>query len=162
VNEKQMSTPVEQLIGTIAGVRVHTYDTIYDMLVTTERVVLVLVEHPEDISTSSGVAELFLGRWLADKRDRAERAKLAENRRQAYRDMKLDEVLAGDRRNVQLLYGDIRSVRISEGLFGAEIVFRLMPNRSASHQPRLFLAKNQVHEANRLFGQAIPLKLARC
>ncbi len=156
-----MSTPVEQLIGTIAGVRVHTYDTIYDMLVTTERVVLVLIQHPQDISASSGMAELLLGRWLANRRERAERAKLAENRRQAYQDMKLDEVLAGDRRNFQLPYADIQRVRVTKGLLGAEIVFHLTPSKGISHQPRLFLGKEQVPEANRLLGLAIPLKLAR-
>jgi len=156
-----MSTPVEQLIGLIAGVRVHTYDTIYDMLVTTERVVLVLIQHPQDVSTSPGMAELFLGRWLANRREQAERAKLAENRRQACQDMKLDQVLARDPRNFQLPYGDIVSVRVGKGLLGADIVFHITPSEGDSRQLRLFLAKNQVHEANRLLGQAIPLKLAR-
>jgi len=156
-----MSTPVEQLIGTIAGVKVHTYDTIYDMLVTTERLVVVLVQHPQDTPASFGMAELLLGRWLANRRERAERAKLAENRRQAYQGMKLDEVLAGDRRNFQLPYSDIRSIRVSKGLLGAEILLELNPSKGVSHQPRLFLPKEQVSEANRLLGQAIPLKLAQ-
>lgn len=157
---KDMSTPVEQLIGTIAGVRVHTYDTIYDMLVTTERVVLALVQHPQDIPASSGMAELLVGRWLANRRERVERAKLAEKRRRAYHDMMADEVLAGDRRNFQLPYADIQRVRVSKGLFGAELVFHLTPAKGVSHQRRLFLGKEQVPEAKRLLGRAIPLKLA--
>jgi hypothetical protein len=144
---------MEERIGLLERVSGHTYDTIYDLIFTTERIIAVLIQHPTDVPYKTNVMDLFIGGQLSKQRELPERRKLAEERRRACKEKPLDELAAGHRLNFEIRYSTVTSVDVSRGFFRSHLKFHL-----AGRTFHFTLARVQVPKARQLIEQVLPLK----
>jgi hypothetical protein len=145
---------MEERIGLLEKVSGHTYDTIYDLLFTTERIIAVLIQHPTDVSYKTNVMDLFIGGQLSKQRELPERRKLAEERRRACKEKPLDELVASHRLNFEIRYSAVTSVEVRRGFFRSHLKFHI-----AGHTYHFTLARVQVPKARQLIEQVFPLKV---
>ena len=149
---------MEERIGLIEHVSGYTYDTIYDLLFTTERVIAVIIQHPTDVPYKTNVMDLFIGGQLTKQRELPERRKLAEERRRACREKPLDELVASHRLNFEIRYSTVTSVEVSRGFFRSHLKFHVTRPSTAEHTFHFTLHGAQVPNARNLIEQILPLK----
>lgn len=149
---------MERSIGFLDRVSGHTYDTIYDLLFTSERVIAVIVKHPTDQPFKFGVTELFLGGQLGKLGERPERKRFAEERLRDYKEKTFDELLASHRFNFEIPYNKVTSFEVTRGLFHGRLKFQLSDPSFAGRTIRFTIAKNQVSDARNLLDKVLSLK----
>jgi hypothetical protein len=150
---------MERSIGFLGRVSGHTYDTIYDLLFTTERVIVIIVHHPTDVQFKFGVTELFLGGQLARKRERFDRKKFAEERLCTYKEKTFDELLTSHRFNFEIPYNKVTSFEVTRGLFQARLKIHISGPSFKERTIQFTLAKNQISDARNLLDLVLPLKI---
>ncbi len=150
---------MERSIGFLERVSGHTYDTIYDLLFTTERVITLIVQHPAEMSHQFGITELLFGGLLAGKRERFSRKTSDEERLSAYEEKTIDELLAGHRFNFEIPYRMVTTVEVTRGLFQTRLKFQINSPLTTGHTIHFTLAKDQVPDARNLLNRALPLKI---
>jgi len=142
---------VEENIGFLRRVSGHTFDTIYDLLFTTERVVALIVEHPSDVQPRKpGMTEMLIGSRMGRQRERIERKKIAEERRRLYDEKGLDELIGLHRLNFEIPYRDIASVEVGRGLLQSALKFHLSGTSEPGRTIRFRLKRKQEEEARRM------------
>ncbi len=150
---------MEKSVGSLERVCGHTYDTIYDLVFTTERIIAVIIRHPLDASFQFGAASFYFGTRPMSKRSRLERIKVAEDRRRLYKEETFDELVAGHRFNFEIPYNKIRSVEVNRGLFRSRLIFHISTPSNTAHKIKFTLAKKSVPDAWRLLDQVLPSKI---
>jgi len=150
---------MERSIGFLERVSGHTYDTIYDLLFTTERVITLNVQHPTEVSYKFGITELFLGGKLARQLERFDRKKSAEERLRAYKEKTFDELLAGHRFNFEIPYSMVTTVEVTRGWFHTHLKFHINSPSIIGRTMHFTLTKDQVPDAQNLLNLALPLKI---
>jgi hypothetical protein len=150
---------MEERIGLIEHVSGHTYDTIYDLLFTTERVIAVLIQHPTDVPYKTNVMDLFIGGQLSKQRELPERRKLAEERRRACKEKPLDELVATHRLNFEIRYSSIMSVEVRRGFFRSHLKFHVTRPSAEEHTFHFALHGSQVPSVRHLIEKVLPLKV---
>jgi hypothetical protein len=149
---------VEKNIGFLRRVSGHTFDTVYDLVFTTERVIALIVEHPGDIPHKFGMTEMLIGRRLGKQGERVERKRIAEERRRLYEGKGLDELVGLHRLNFEIYYREIVSVEVDRGLFQSSLKFHLSGPLKSGRAVRFGLGRGQVEEARKLIDQTLPPK----
>jgi hypothetical protein len=139
----------------------HTYDTIYDLLFTTERVVAIVVQHPTDQPFKFGVTELFLGGQIAKLNERLDRRSIAEERLCTYKEKTYDELLASHRFSFEIPYHKITSVEVIRELFQARLKFHISDSSFAERTIHFNFAKKRLPEVRNLLDLALPLKIKK-
>jgi len=152
---------MERSIGFLGRVSGHTYDTIYDLLFTSERVIAIIVKHPTDVQFKLGVTELFLGGQLAKLSEPPNRRSVAEDRLRTYKEKTYDDLLASHRFNFEIPYSKIISVEVARELFQARLKFHISGPSFKERTIRFTLAKNQVLDARNLLDLVLPLKIKK-
>jgi hypothetical protein len=149
----------EKIIGSLVNVSGHTFDMRYDLFFTTERVIVVSIEHPADGSQQdvSLWRTLFLGGFWSSGREGLKRRKTASAKRRRLETMKPDELLDANPRNLEIRYSRIDSAELTRRFWQHKLVFRLSNERTVSFN----LAKKQVAEAERLL-KLVSTYLNRC
>ncbi len=150
---------MERRIGFLEGVSGHTFDTIYDLLFTTERVITLLVHHPSEVPHQFGITELLFGGLLSRQRERFDRKKSAEERLYPYKEKTFDELLAGHRFNFEIPYSMVTTAEVTHGLFQPRLKFHLDNPLTSGRIIHFTLAKDQVPDAENLLNLALPLKI---
>jgi hypothetical protein len=150
---------MEQSIGLLERVSGHTYDTIYDLVFTTERVIALVVEHPTDVTFKFGIAEMVLGGQLGKQSERVDRKRIGEERRKAYGEKGLDQLVISHRFNFEIRYGAVASVRLIRGLFRPRLKFDISGPSIAARTIRFTLAGNQFQKARDLLDTVLPLMI---
>jgi hypothetical protein len=150
---------MERSIGFIEGVSGHTYDIIYDLLFTTERVIALNVQHPSEVPYNFGVKELLFGGLVTKQRERFDKKKSAEERLRAYEEKAFDELLAGHRFNFEVPYDLITSIEVTRGLFQTRLKFQINNQSVTGPTFQFTLAKDQIPEAQKMLKLALPLKI---
>ncbi len=126
---------MERRIGFLERVSGHTYDTIYDLLFTTERVITLIVQHPAEVPHQFGITELLFGGLFSGKRERFQRKTSDEERLRAYEEKTFDELLAGHRFNFEIPYSMVTAMEVTRGWFQTriEIPHRQFINQRTHH-----------------------------
>jgi hypothetical protein len=150
---------MERSIGFLERVSGHTYDTIYDLLFTTERVITLMVQHPTEVSHQFGITELLFGGLLSGKRERFDRKTSDEERLHVYEGKSFDELLAGHRFNFEIPYSMVATVEVTQGLFQKRLKFQINSPAITGRTIHFTLAKDQIPEAQNLLKLALPLKI---
>jgi hypothetical protein len=150
---------MERSIGFLERVSGHTYDTIYDLLFTTERVITLMVQHPSEVSHQFGVKELLFGGLLVKKRERFDGKTSDEARFRAYKEKTFDELLADHRFNFEIPYSMVATVEVTQGLFQKRLKFHINNPAIPGRTIHFTLAKDQIPEAQNLLKLALPLKI---
>ena len=148
-----------KVIGVLDRVSGHTYDTIYDLIFTNERVIAVIVSHPTDESHKLGLAGLIIGGRLAKGRKRPERKSIAEERRRNYEEKTFDELMASHRFNFEICYNYVTSVEITRRFFKSHLKFRISRPSIPDFTIHFTLTKNQFTNAQQLLDLALPSKI---
>jgi hypothetical protein len=150
---------MERNIGILEQVSGHTYDTIYDLLFTTERVIAAVIQHPTDVPYRFGVMELFLGGQMGKHSERFERRRVAEERRRIYKENTFDELVASHRSNFEIRYSTVASVELTRGLFHSHMKFHISGPSNVRRTIHFTLAKDQVPNARHLIDLVLPSKV---
>jgi hypothetical protein len=152
---------MEKSIGFLEGVSGHTYDIIYDLLFTTERLIALNIQHPSEVPYNFGVKELLFGGLVTKQRERFDKKESAEERLRAYEEKAFDELSAGQRFNFEIPYDLITSAEVARGLFQTRLKFQINNQSLTGPTLQFTLAKGQVPEAQKLLKLALPLKLKK-
>jgi len=150
---------MEKIIDVLERVSGHTYDTIYDLVFTNERVLAVIVQHPSDEIHKIGLKGLLIGGRLAKGRIRPPGKGIAEERRRDYEDKTFDELMASHRFNFEICYNNVSSVEITRRFFKSHLKFRISRPSVPVFTIHFTLAKNQFSDAKQLLGLALPSKI---
>lgn len=137
----------ERRVGALTRVSAHTFDTVYDLVFTTERMIALIVEHPGDLPRRFGMTEMLVGGRLGRRGEQVERRRIAGERIRLYEQTALGELAGLHRLNFEIPYDRIASAEIKRGFFRSSLIFHLSGSGRAI---RFRLRKGQAGEAKRL------------
>lgn len=151
---------IERVIGSLVGVSGHTFDTLYDLLFTTERVIAVIIQHPADISCYPPPVwqSLFIGSGGTMRREQLERRRIAQARRQALQERSPDELVNINPMNFEIRYSEVTSVEIVRHLFQSQLRFYVSRQSTKEQIFRFTLPQKQIPEAQRLLELVLSSK----
>jgi hypothetical protein len=141
---------VEEHIGFLRRVSGHTFDTIYDLVFTTERVVALIVEHPGDVPRKFGMTEMLMGAQLGKQAERVQRKQIAQERRRLHEEKSLDELAGLHPLNFEIYFRQIASIDVKQGLFQSSLTFRLAGPSGPGRPIRFRLSRGQAEEARKM------------
>jgi hypothetical protein len=150
---------MEKNVGTLRRVSGHTYDTLYDLFFTTERVIALIIRHPLDIPNDFGVTNLFFGGRLFRRHEIPDRIKIAEDRRAQYKEEPIDKLVSQHRFNFEIPYNKVRSVAVTQGLLRSKLMFRISGPSNAVYNIKFTLSRKQHREAQGLLKQVLFSKM---
>lgn len=120
---------MENIIETLRGLKGETTDTIYDLFFAEKRMIAAIVLHPSDLAEiylKQRPLTLFLfGNSFTSREVKMRSIKLMEERRTAFKDKTLDEILAMHRASMEIDYGNISSVTIKKGFLSTSLEFKI-------------------------------------
>lgn len=150
---------MEEKIGSIKRVSGHTFDTVYDLLFTTERIIAVIVQHPLDVPFKMGATELFFTGKRTKRADLSRRMKIAEDRLRLYQEKTFDELLIDHRFNFEIPYLKVKDVELHRGLFRSRLRFRFLVPSEVLKKIQFTFPKKQFKEARDLLDQVLSSKI---
>jgi hypothetical protein len=152
---------MEKIVGSLVEVSYHTFDNIYDLLFTTERVIAFNIQHPGDTSYrfTSMLKDTFLGRMVTRRTEQSEQAKIVQARRDSIQEKPIDELVGLHPSNFEIRYSEVTSVEITRGLFQSQLKFEV-PKLSPGRQIISFtLSKEQIPGTQRLLELVLSSKI---
>jgi len=152
---------MEKIVGSLVGVSYHTFDNVYDLLFTTERVIACNIQHPSDTAYrfTSMLKEVLLGRMLTNRMEQPERERILQARRHSLQEKPIDELVALRPSNFEIRYSEVTSVEITRGLLQSQLKFEV-PKLSPTRQIISFtLSEEQIPDAKRLLELVLASKI---
>jgi len=152
---------MEKIVGSLVGVSHHTFDTVYDLIFTTERVIAFIIQQPGDnpYRSTSMLKDVFLGSMLTKRMEQSERAKITQVRRRRLQEIPIDELVAQHSLNFEIHYTDVTSCEITRGLFQSQLRFDASNLPSTRQTIRFTISKEQISDAQRLLELALASKI---
>jgi hypothetical protein len=151
---------MEQVIGFLTGVTGHTFDILYDLHFTEERVIAVLIQHPADVPNTVSWPSIYIfGNWSSKRKEQTERGELTRERRRDTRNMTPTELLTMRRNNFEIRYSAVTSVEIKKQLFQTQLRFHLAEPSGDRYTRAFGLPKDQIPEARRLLELVLKDKI---
>jgi hypothetical protein len=145
----------EKIIGSLVGVSGHTFDMVYDLFFTTERVIAVLIQHPADAQQSTSLwKSVVLGDLLSGQMGKFKQRQTSQRRRRSLQSMTPDELLKAHSRNFAIAYGDIAAVELKRRFLQWQLKFHVSGASPEERVIRFNLSKKRVPEAKRLLEKA--------
>ena len=158
LNRKWEISSMEKKISIIENVNGHTYDTVYDLVFTTERIIVVVIKHPLDTPVKFGATDIFIGKWATSKADKIEKLNIADDRRQQISKKSYDELISAHRYNFEIPYKNVKSVKLKKGLLRAHLEIRIDIENKDYKIPYSF-AKKMVPEVITILEQVLSSKI---
>ena len=152
---------MEEVVGSLVGVSYHTFDIIYDLLFTTERVIAFIIQHPTDIPFRPTWREFFFGGLLTRRTEQPERAKIARSRRRTLQDKSIDELVAANPFNFEIRYREVTSVEVTRGLLQSQLRFDTSKLSTTRKIISFNISKKQLPDAQHLLEQVLASKIKR-
>lgn len=150
---------LENTVGVLKGLRGRWSDLIYDLFFTERRAIAAVVLDPSDFEEEyrkSDLTTLVVGGYIKQREIKIRTLHLMEERRSAFEGKTADELLASNKTNLEMNYGNIASVRIKKGLLGTCLEFTL---RNPSGKKIDFSVEGRKRsEAESLVKKALPTK----
>jgi len=151
---------MEQIVGSLFGVSYHTFDTLYDLLFTTERVIACIIQHPNDLRYRLTLREFFFGHVLAKREERTKRMEIAQERRHRLRAKPISELATLHPSNFEIRYSEVTSVEITSGLFQPQLKLDISKLPTTKQQIiRFTIPRGQITEAKRLLNLVLASKV---
>lgn len=152
---------MEERIGSIERVSGHTFDTVYDLLFTTERIIVIIIHHPLDVPFRIGTTETFFTGKRGKRGELAARMSIAEDRLRLYKENNLDELVTGHRFNFDIPYLKVQDVSLRKGLFRSSLRFHVAFASGGSKTIRFSFAKKRFTEVQELLDQVLSSKIRK-
>lgn len=146
---------IEEIVGNLNEVSGRTYDTVYDLYFTTERLIAVLIQNPGDVMPSNSWFTLFIWSGGARRKEQEQRDEIAAERHRKMRNLSPDQ-LAKSRRNIPIPYIDILSVEIKRNIFFQYSLSLRTAINGKQRTTNFGLDKSQVKEARELLNKLLP------
>ena len=136
----------------------HTFDVIYDICLTTDRVIAVLIQHPTDVAPSVFWSRMFIGGWGSRRKKEQEFNEIAAERHRKSQNLSPDELLELNPLNFQISNDDITLIELKSDIsYLYHIKFHF--NVSGRKLTRDFtIHKDQVQEMRQLLANNFPTK----
>jgi len=150
---------MEKDIGCLKRLSGHTYDTVYNLLFTTERAIAMIIEHPLDIPKNPGALGMFLGDGFTKRGERSEKYKIMEERIRLYEEQTFDELVSAHDYNFEIPYNKVERVELTRRLFGARLIFHVTEKLHGESKILFNFDKKQFSEASRIIDQVLPSKI---
>jgi len=150
---------MEQIIGSLFGVSYHTFDTLYDLLFTTERVIACIIQHPNDFHYRLGLKEFFFGNSLSKRKEQFKRTEIAQKRRHRLQAKPISELVTLHPLNFEIRYSEVTSVEIKRGLFQTQLKLDTSKLPTTKQVIRFTIRKSQITEAQRLLKLVLASKV---
>jgi hypothetical protein len=145
----------EKIIGSLVGVSGHTFDIVYDLIFTTERVIAVSIQHPADNPRSPSMWQtMFIGTFWTAGREEIRRKRTAQEKRRDLKSMTPDELVSANPRNFVVHYSEIASAEVTRRFFQSQLCFHLSGSSARERRIHFNLSKKQLPEAQRLLELA--------
>jgi hypothetical protein len=148
----------ESIIGSLKEVGGHTYDMVYDLIFTSERVIVVSIRHPGDVQTSVSWQSFIFGTWIGRRGEQLEQDKLSEERRSQSQRLTPGELLSQNPRNFEICYDILNSIEVTRRLFQWQMNF-VVSRPEIVRRTRFSLNQIQVPEARRLAELVLSARL---
>ena len=136
----------------------HTFDIVYDICLTTDRVIAVLIRHPSDVASQASWSRIFIGDLGSRHKEEQESDKIAAQRHSNSQNLSPDELLALHPRNFQISNNDINLIELKRGILGLyHLKFHcIISDRKLSRD--FTIHKDQVQEFILLLRKTFPSK----
>jgi hypothetical protein len=141
------------------GVSRHTYDTIFDLFFTRERMIAFIIQSPDDVSNSFSRWNFLMSNYFDKHKQRREQLKITEERKSKSKTLNPEELVAAHPSNFAVDYKDISSVEIVHRLLENRIQFQLSKPNTKGPAVEFLLRKEQVILAQDLIKKILPDKL---
>jgi len=148
----------EEILGSIKEVSGHTYDIIYDLLFTGNRIVAVLIQSPADALYVPSWFNLYVSSWGAKREEQRKLEEAAATRRRKLRNMSPDELIAKDPNNFEIRYENVVSVELKRMFLSSRYCLRFKVNMGGIRVRDFTLQKEQVSGARELLLKILPQK----
>jgi hypothetical protein len=150
---------LENIVGVVQGLRGRTTDIIYDLFFAEKRVVAAVVLYFSDLTDIYGkinVMTFLFGNLAEHSEIKMRSERLMNERRLAFKDKTLDEILTLHRANLNIDYDNIVSVTIKKGLLQTSLEFVVQgpPEKKIDFR----LEESQIAEVEGLMKKVLPNK----
>lgn len=148
---------METVVGVIQEVSGHTFDILYDLYFTEERLIAVLIQHPGEVmnyQSSLSWQNIFLGNTISKRKEQNDRHRLADERRSNNKAMTPSELAASHRANHEIRYESIATLEIKTGILGASL--KITQTDPAGKSISFGLTKKQAQEVRPLLEMVLP------
>jgi hypothetical protein len=151
---------LENIVGTVQGLRGRIKDIIFDLFFAEKRVVAAVVLYFSDLTDIYGKISLItflFGNQSEHSEIKLRSARLMNERRLAFKDKTLDEISALHNASMKIDYENIVSVTIKKGLVQTSLRFVLKgpPEKKID----FWLEESQVAEVEDLIKKVLPNKI---
>jgi hypothetical protein len=152
---------LEEVIGSLVGVSGHSFDTLYDLFFTTERVIAVLIQHPADVPRQFTPIwkMMFFGSEWETRQEKREWERTAQARRRTLQNLTPGELVTAHPGNIEIWYSEITSVEITRRLFRSQLRFSVFASPTTGQTTSFSLSKKQIPKARRLLELVLPSKI---
>jgi hypothetical protein len=141
---------MEEIVGTLPDVTIHSFDIVYDLIFTSNRVIAANIKHPEDTPLTYTWRTAFLGSAL-DRRDQnIELERLAEVRREVEKSSSPNEIMISNPRNFAIPHKQVVAVEVKRRFFEWQVLFTILDDKKNQRQIPFYIKKHHVPEAQRL------------
>lgn len=151
---------METIIGIILKVSGHTFDIIYDLYFTEERLIAVLVQHPSEAANNQLILSwqtILWGTALGRRKENLDAKRLIEDRRLKNKSMTPCQLAESHPGNYVSNYESVASVEIKTGWLETRLK---ITHTDLNRKERSFgLTRKQAAEARNLLQMVLPSKL---
>lgn len=145
----------EKIIGSLVDVSGHTFDIRYDLFLTTERLIAVIIQHPADNPQfTSAWQSMVLGTLWTSGRGNLKKIRTAQEKRRKLQGMSPAELAESHPRNIAIRFNEIDSAEVRSRFFQHQLRFYLSAPSNTGRMVGFNLSKKQVPEAKRLLKLA--------
>jgi hypothetical protein len=150
---------LENIVGVVQGLKGRTTDIIYDLFFTEKRAVAAIVLYFSDLTDIYGkinIMTLLFGNFSQHGEVKMRSERLMNERRLAFKDKTLDEILALHRASIEIGYDNVVSVTVKKGLMQTvlEFVVQGPPEKKIDFR----LEERQIGEVEDQLKKVLPTK----
>jgi hypothetical protein len=150
---------LKDIVGVIQGLRGRTTDIIYDLFFDEKRLVAAVVLYFSDLTDlyeKLSPTTFLFGNLAEHSEVKMRSLRLIDERRLAFKDKTLDEILAMHRANLEIDYENVVSVAVKKGLLktSLEFVVQDRPKKKID----FWLDESQMAEVEGLIKRVLPNK----
>ncbi len=153
---------LENIIEVIEGLTGITTDTIYDLLFAEKRVIAAVVLHYSDLTEmykKSFPLSFLFGGWFGSREVKMLSTRLIDERRRAFKQKTLDEILTMHKANMKIDYEKIISATIKKGLLTTSLEFEVQ--KHPKKKIKFSLKRSQIAEVKRVISKIFPNTLLK-
>jgi hypothetical protein len=151
---------LENIVGVVQGLKGRTADIIYDLFFAEKRVVAAVVLYFSDLTDIYGkisIMTLLFGNFSQHGEVKMRSARLMNERRLAFKDKTLDEILALHKASMEIGYDNVVSVTVKRGLMQTSLEFVVQGSPEKKIDFRL--EESQIGEVEELIRKVLPNKI---